>query len=193
MNTQVADCGHAARTRDAGACRCGRLRQTSGPHPARIGLANAGMGLEGLDGRRLRATWRLVRKLGTRLLRFATLVGLCAPLLAGCGAKIGDSCGSSTDCGSGRTCDLTQPGGYCTIGDCDPDKCPSDEAVCVRFDDGSSWCMKPCSSDSDCRSSYVCAPAAGASYAAPTSFCNAAAAPRTRPVLSNRTGDGARP
>ena len=53
----------------------------------------------------------------------------------GCGHKIGDSCSSGADCdpsGGNRTCDISQPGGYCIIEGCDARSCPG-EAVCVRF------------------------------------------------------------
>lgn len=52
-----------------------------------------------------------------------------------CSRKIGDGCSSSADCDptSGtRTCDLSQPGGYCILEGCDARSCPSD-SVCVRF------------------------------------------------------------
>jgi hypothetical protein len=54
--------------------------------------------------------------------------------LASCGKKIGDSCQTAADCDpSGtRICDLSQPGGYCTILGCDETTCPS-EAACIRF------------------------------------------------------------
>lgn len=55
--------------------------------------------------------------------------------LGGCGHKIGDACSSSADCdpsGGTRTCDLSQPGGYCIIDGCDARSCPSD-SVCARF------------------------------------------------------------
>ncbi len=53
---------------------------------------------------------------------------------AGCGHNIGDGCSINTDCSpnNDRTCDLSQPGGYCTIEGCDQSSCPSD-SVCVRF------------------------------------------------------------
>jgi len=59
---------------------------------------------------------------------FAALAG------AGCGHNIGDGCSINTDCSpnNDRTCDLSQPGGYCTIEGCDQSSCPSD-SVCVRF------------------------------------------------------------
>jgi hypothetical protein len=72
-----------------------------------------------------------------------------------------------------RLCDTTQPGGYCTIFNCEPDKCPEDESACVAFDyeldpacrsaDDAEWprfqrtfCMKWCDDDSDCRDGYRC-------------------------------------
>ncbi len=52
---------------------------------------------------------------------------------AGCARKVGDGCTVSTDCdpSGNRTCDLSQPGGYCTIDGCDDKSCP-EEAVCIR-------------------------------------------------------------
>jgi hypothetical protein len=52
-----------------------------------------------------------------------------------CGRKIGDDCKTQLDCNEeddSRTCDISQPGGYCTIEGCDETSCPK-EAVCVRF------------------------------------------------------------
>ena len=93
----------------------------------------------------------------------------------GCSPKIGDKCVLSTDCSvsGGRLCDLSQPGGYCTVLNCVNNSCP-DDAVCVLFqssvpgcayDDyqspsrtGRIFCMEHCKQDSDCRESegYVC-------------------------------------
>ena len=52
----------------------------------------------------------------------------------GCGHDIGDNCLSSADCDPNgtRACDLSQPGGYCTIVGCDEKTCPSDSA-CIRY------------------------------------------------------------
>ncbi|MCA9674071.1 MAG: hypothetical protein H6708_13860 [Kofleriaceae bacterium] len=86
-----------------------------------------------------------------RYLRSASLVAAAlvatsatATALTGCGNEIGDSCFLSSDCSptGDRTCDVTQPEGYCTVLGCDYDTCP-DEAVCVRFFVGS-FANKPC-------------------------------------------------
>jgi hypothetical protein len=55
-------------------------------------------------------------------------------LLAACGNEIGDECSFSSDCSpqGDRVCDISSPGGYCTVLGCDFDTCP-DESVCVRF------------------------------------------------------------
>jgi hypothetical protein len=55
--------------------------------------------------------------------------------LAACGKKIGDECRTQFDCNDEddtRSCDISQPGGYCTIEGCDERSCP-EESVCVRF------------------------------------------------------------
>lgn len=91
---------------------------------------------------------------------------------AGCGNKIGDDCRSSIDCSidGDRSCDISQPGGYCTVVGCDTRSCPSD-ASCVRFfpskfltrpcdpateDSGSN----ACNADEVCLESGLCAPRA---------------------------------
>lgn len=86
---------------------------------------------------------------------------LLAMAVAGCQQHIGDSCTGSTDCSltGERQCDLTQPGGYCTVFSCDPDTCP--EGVCVewRFEPSrtaETWCMRTCNDDRNCRSEYSC-------------------------------------
>jgi hypothetical protein len=63
-----------------------------------------------------------------------TLTALAALALSACGSDIGDSCSIDSECSArgDRHCDVTSPGGYCTIFGCDFDTCP-DEAVCVRF------------------------------------------------------------
>ncbi len=82
----------------------------------------------------------------------------------GCAPQIGDDCTSSVDCSvnGDRVCDLSQPGGYCTVANCEEGTCP-EEPVCVEFRfeparSAESWCMAPCESDGDCRESdgYAC-------------------------------------
>jgi hypothetical protein len=106
-----------------------------------------------------------------KLLLLAVLVAV--PF--GCKPKIGDDCRISTDCSAAgdRLCDITEPGGYCTVFNCEPGTCPEDESLCVEFgsqrsvDDSCqssqspspyarSFCMATCDGDSDCRSGYVC-------------------------------------
>jgi hypothetical protein len=98
---------------------------------------------------------------------------LVAVAAAACTPQIGDDCEISTDCSQlgDRLCDTTQPEGYCTIFNCEPDTCP--DAVCVGFnfaldpacrneDDGRwgrferTFCMQACDDSSDCREGYVC-------------------------------------
>ena len=121
------------------------------------------------------------------LTRLAYVALLATIVAAGCSKEIGDDCRTSIDCSqeSERTCDISQPGGYCTIEGCDERSCP-EEAVCIRFfprqyltkkcadppgcgsdelclDDGlcaprsseRRYCAKKCG-DGDCRSSYEC-------------------------------------
>jgi hypothetical protein len=66
--------------------------------------------------------------------------------LGACGKKIGDDCKDSVDCNEEenvRTCDLSQPGGYCTVDGCDEISCP-EEAVCVRFFPAMEFLNKSC-------------------------------------------------
>lgn len=69
---------------------------------------------------------------------------------AACSRKIGDACTTSSDCDPSRgtrTCDLSQPGGYCVIEGCDARSCPED-SFCVRFFPtlyASAVCEPPCS------------------------------------------------
>jgi hypothetical protein len=53
---------------------------------------------------------------------------------AACKRQIGDDCKTATDCDPNGTkaCDLSQPGGYCTVMGCDETTCPS-EATCIRY------------------------------------------------------------
>jgi len=90
---------------------------------------------------------------------------------AGCGPGIGDSCSSSLRCSASgtRLCDMTQPGGYCTLAACQVGNCPS-ESVCVTFWQNTetaeadrnrlsvNYCMRRCDDSSDCRDDegYAC-------------------------------------
>ncbi len=53
--------------------------------------------------------------------------------LGGCKAKIGAACDSALKCSvrGERSCDLSAPGGYCTIEGCSHGSCPK-EAACVK-------------------------------------------------------------
>jgi hypothetical protein len=93
----------------------------------------------------------------------------------GCTPEIGDPCTTSLDCSQlgDRLCDTSQPEGYCTIFNCEPDQCPED-AVCIGFGlqidpacasvEDARWarfertfCMAACETQEDCRTGYVCA------------------------------------
>ncbi len=110
------------------------------------------------------------------MLRTSIAVALLALAAAGCSPEIGDACVTSLDCSQqgDRLCDTSQPDGYCTVFDCQPDGCPG-AAVCVRF--GSeldpscasndvvdprwprferAFCLAACASDEDCREGYRC-------------------------------------
>jgi hypothetical protein len=65
-----------------------------------------------------------------QLLVFAAL----AVVVPACGHDIGDDCRSSVDCDPNgtRACDLSQPGGYCTIAGCDGKSCPGG-STCIRY------------------------------------------------------------
>lgn len=88
-------------------------------------------------------------------LRFVLSLAFVAAI--GCAPRIGDGCYTQTNCSinGDRVCDVTQPGGYCTVFDCSPDTCP-DDSVCVRFEPDTARlsrnvCMRRCSGNGDCR------------------------------------------
>jgi hypothetical protein len=93
---------------------------------------------------------------------FAALAALAA---GGCGHDIGDECKSSVDCDPNgtRSCDLSQPGGYCTVQGCDETSCPSGSA-CVRIFPMASFLPKMChhlledldGKTNDCLADEVC-------------------------------------
>ena len=96
-----------------------------------------------------------------RLRRLVWLVAaVLLALVAGCAPKIGDKCTVSTDCSvtGDRLCDSTQPSGYCTVFNCEPNACP-DDSLCVAFKEPTcaapaqsvrftrTFCMATCESD----------------------------------------------
>ena len=90
-------------------------------------------------------------------IRLGAPVAVSLLLGAGCAPQVGDPCSTAIDCSAQaqRECDLTQPGGYCTLRGCDPDGCP-DGALCVQWRpqpprSAENWCMQRCEADSDCR------------------------------------------
>jgi len=122
---------------------------------------------------------------------FSVVLALLVPA---CGKEIGDPCTTNVDCAQDgtRDCDLSRPGGYCTVNGCDEASCPS-EAVCIRAfpyevsrpacqqdldcGPGAGVCLKSnnicgCTKDSDCTSNGLCLPDA------PNSFCVPRAAER---------------
>ena len=86
------------------------------------------------------------------------LLALAATLWSACAPAIGNTCETNVQCntGNGEVCDVSVEGGYCTLADCVPNGCPSNNAVCVRFDDVSAFCMVRCEDDSDCRDGHTC-------------------------------------
>ncbi len=94
---------------------------------------------------------------------FASLLAIGA-LASACGKEIGDDCQTNVDCAedNSRMCDLSQPGGYCTVDGCDEKSCPS-ESACVRFfprkfPTGSCLNGQGCSVDDICLPEGICVP-----------------------------------
>ncbi len=91
------------------------------------------------------------------------LLAATAVLVQGCGKEIGDTCSTNVDCAQDgtRDCDLSQPGGYCTILGCDEQSCPS-EGVCIRVfpsvSPGPSCVQNSQVQDSLCTSDQLCLP-----------------------------------
>ncbi|HEX2573820.1 MAG TPA: hypothetical protein VH877_30000, partial [Polyangia bacterium] len=67
------------------------------------------------------------------LLAAAALVAF-GGMMTACGNQIGASCRVNLDCSAlgDRFCDVSAPGGYCTVEGCDNRSCPSG-SVCIRF------------------------------------------------------------
>jgi hypothetical protein len=93
----------------------------------------------------------------------ASLVAFGALTLA-CGKDIGAECKTAWDCSqdNSRICDLSQPGGYCTMDGCDEKSCPS-ESVCIRFfprrfPSASCADSAGCSADEICLPEGICVP-----------------------------------
>jgi len=87
----------------------------------------------------------------------AVLVMLLGLPLAACGKKIGDECKTAFDCNQtdvNRSCDISQPGGYCILEGCDQSSCP-DEAACIRFFPRLNL-QQTCQATSECGSNGVC-------------------------------------
>jgi hypothetical protein len=94
-------------------------------------------------------------------------LALLALSAVGCGRSIGDACTTNVDCSQdgNRDCDLSQPGGYCTVIGCDEKSCPS-EAVCIRvFPYEYKTSDNVCVQDSECAADQLCLPDV------PTGFC----------------------
>jgi hypothetical protein len=94
-----------------------------------------------------------------RVLMLVLLVA--AGAAAGCAKQIGDECTTAADCNPNgtRSCDQSQPGGYCTIQGCDETSCPS-EAVCIRYFPAQ-FLTQPCNPldmPSDCAADELCLP-----------------------------------
>lgn len=91
---------------------------------------------------------------------------LLAVATTGCRREIGDECVTAVDCNpnGSRSCDATQPGGYCTIQGCDEGSCP-EEAACMRYFPAQ-FLTKPCdpsavtacAADEICLDGGLCAP-----------------------------------
>jgi hypothetical protein len=137
-----------------------------------------------------------------RLRALAAFVAVLASFVAlpmGCARRIGDGCSLDTDCSinNDRRCDTSQPGGYCTVAECDRNSCP-DDSLCVEFFSDVArrarrFCMAPCNVDGDCRGGYTCqAPSVQGLFTScpPATMLN----PDTgcTRVVDEMTGDGTR-
>ena len=91
------------------------------------------------------------------------LIATLFVLLGACSPKIGRKCSSSIDCdvNGTRICDLSQPGGYCTVRYCEADTCPDGESVCVEFSPDEAllavtYCVATCNNGGAFRDKYSC-------------------------------------
>jgi len=106
----------------------------------------------------------------SRLLSLGLVLALVFMLAPACAPIVGDACETQSDCGTSLFCERSMPDGYCTLKNCEDEGCP-DEGVCIRFSSDVSWCMQPCSSNTDCRGRYTCVTDFGVH-----AFCNDARA-----------------
>lgn len=92
------------------------------------------------------------------VLRVVSVVVLLALVVPACGKDIGDGCSTNLDCANDgtRDCDLSQPGGYCTVNGCDEKSCPGG-SVCIRVFPYESP-GAACGQDADCASDELCMP-----------------------------------
>jgi hypothetical protein len=98
----------------------------------------------------------------------AAALSCLAFVVTGCGNKIGDECKTNVDCSqedNSRTCDISQPGGYCTVDGCDERSCP-EESSCIRFFPYM-YVTKPCTADANCTIDEVCIKQGQGSVCAP--------------------------
>jgi hypothetical protein len=90
------------------------------------------------------------------LLTAAALIALGGAMTA-CGHQIGDPCHVNLDCSplGDRFCDVSAPGGYCTIEGCNSTSCPSG-SVCIRFFQPTDTLCTPLTASVDCAPSERC-------------------------------------
>jgi hypothetical protein len=93
-------------------------------------------------------------------LAFVIAIGFAVASGAACKRQIGDDCTTAAECDPNgtRSCDLSQPGGYCTVLGCDETTC-SEEAVCIRFFPAK-FLTQPCDPEqpSACAAEELCLP-----------------------------------
>jgi hypothetical protein len=75
-----------------------------------------------------------VKAPATVSLGLRVLLLVAAVVAPACQRQIGDECRTSVDCDPNgtRVCDLSQPGGYCTVMGCNETSCPGGSA-CIRY------------------------------------------------------------
>ena len=105
-----------------------------------------------------------------RKINLLLALAVCA-LVGACGRKIGDKCRDPLECNNEditRTCDQSQPGGYCTIEGCDERSCPGD-SVCIRFFPNMEFLDKVCdpAGPETCEPQELCVPYQGGGRCAP--------------------------